>query len=93
MAPPTNVELEGTSYDVINRRGAPRPHPPMRPPVSHDPTSDQTYSILEGNNYHVLESSNMGGEEYWGVRGNGRQGQGVIGQNQQDTPNGDEAQD
>ena len=22
---------EGTGYDVINRRGAPRPHPPMTP--------------------------------------------------------------
>ena len=50
---------EGTGYDVINRRGAPRPHPPMTPPGSHDPTSDQDYSILEENNYHVLESSNM----------------------------------
>ena len=39
---------EGTGYDVINRRGAPRLHPPMTPPGSHDPTSDQDYSILEG---------------------------------------------
>ena len=44
---------------------------------------------MEGNNYHVLESSNSGGEEHTGVRGNGRQGQ----QNQQDTPNGDDPQD
>ena len=80
---------EETGYDVINRRGASRPHPLMTPPASHDPTSDQDYSILEGNNYHVLESSNEGSEEHSGVRGNGRQGQ----QNQQDTPNGDDPQD
>ena len=61
---------EGTGYDVINRRGAARPHPPMTPPGSHDPTSDQDYSILEGNNYHVLESSNMTDEENSGVRDN-----------------------
>ena len=49
-----------TGYDVINRRGAPRPHPPMTPPGSHDSTSDQDYSILEGNNYYnvMLEASN-----------------------------------
>ena len=51
-----------TGYDVINRRGAPRPHPPMTPPGSHDPRSDgdQDYSILGGNNYYnvLLESSN-----------------------------------
>ena len=57
-----------TGYDVINRRGAPRPHPPMTSPGSHDPTPDQDYSILEGNNYHVLESSNMTDEENSGVK-------------------------
>ena len=54
-----NQEAE---YDVINRRGASRPHPPMTLPVPHDPTSDQAYSILshteqQEHGYHVLEST------------------------------------
>ena len=80
---------EGTGYDVINRRGAPRPHPPMTSPGSHDPTSDQDYSILEGNNYHVLESSNMTDGENSGVRGSARQSQGSNNQ----FPNGHDPQD
>ena len=75
---------ERTGYDVINRRGAPRPHPPMTPPASHDPTSDQDYSILEGNNYHVLESSNTIGE----AESNTRQCQEGSDHNQQEFPNG-----
>ena len=71
-----------TGYDVINRRGAPRPHPPMTPPASHDPTSDQDYSILEGNNYHVLESSNMTDEGNSGVRDSARRVQSQGGNNQ-----------
>ena len=35
-----------SGYDVINRRGAPRPHPPMTLPGSHDPTISQEYSTL-----------------------------------------------
>ena len=82
---------EGTGYDVINRRGAPRPHPPMTPPGSHDPTSDQDYSILEGNNYHVLESSNMTDEDNSGVRDNARYVQSQGGNNQHS--NGHDPQD
>ena len=84
---------EGTGYDVINRRGAPRPHPPMTPPGSHDPTSDQDYSILEGNNYHVLESSNMTDEGNSGVRGNARHVQSQGGNNQLEHSNGHDPQD
>ena len=83
---------KGTGYDVINRRGAPRPHPPMTPPGSHDPTSDQDYSILEGNNYHVLESSNMTDEENSGVRDNARYAQNQGG-NYQLVPDGHDPQD
>ena len=84
-----------TDYDVINRGGAHRPHPPMTLSGLHDPTSDQDYSILEENYYHVLEPSNSCGEEYSGVRNNGKQDHGVIDheQKEQDTPNGDAPQD
>ena len=78
-----------TGYDVINRRGAPRPHPPMTPPGSHDPTSDQDYSILEGNNYHVLESSNKTDE----AESNTRQCQEGSDHNQQEFPLGHDPQD
>ena len=84
---------EGTGYDVINRRGAPRPHPPMTSPGSHDPTSDQDYSILEGNNYHVLESSNMTDEDNSGVRDNARHVQSQGGNNQSEHSNGHDPQD
>ena len=82
-----------TGYDVINRRGAPRPHPPMTSPGSHDPTSDQDYSILEGNNYHVLESSNMTDEEHSGVRDNARHVQSQGGNKQLEHPNRHDPQD
>ena len=76
-----HVEVnEGTGYDVINRRGAPRPHVHslMTSPASHNLTLD--YSILEGNTYNVLEPSNVGGEECSGniIAG---QGQSIIKQN------------
>ena len=76
---------EETGYDVINRRRAPRPHPPMTLPGSHDPTTDQDYSILEENNYNVLESSNMMYEA--------GQCQGGSEHNQQEHTNGREPQD
>ena len=66
---------EGMGYNVINRRGASRPHPPMTPPGSHDPTSNQDYSILEGNNYHVIQLSSMDDEEHSGVSSSAGQGQ------------------
>ena len=66
---------ERVGYDVINRRGAPRPHPPMAPLESHDPASNQDYSILEGNNYHVIQLSNMDDEEHSGVSSSAGQGQ------------------
>ena len=66
---------EEAEYDVINRRGAPRPHPPMKPPGSYDPTLSQDYSILEGNNYHVIQLSNMDNEKHSGVSSNRKQGQ------------------
>ena len=84
---------EGTGYDVINRRGAPRPHPPMTPPASHDPTADQDYSILEGNNYHVLESSNMTDEGNSGVRVSARHVQSQGGNNQLEHSGGHNPQD
>ena len=80
-----------TGYDVINRRGAPRPHPP---PGSHDPTSDQDYNTLETNCYHVLEPSDMIGEE--AVRGGkvSRGNDGVVWkQNLQLSLHGDYPQD
>ena len=77
---------EGTGYDVINRRGAPRPHPPMTTPGSHDPTSDQDYSILKGNNYHVLELNYMIDEENSGVRDNARHVESQGSNNQLECP-------
>ena len=80
---------ERTGYDVINRRGAPRPHPPMTPPASHDPTADQDYSTLEENNYHVLESSNTIGE----AESTARQCQEGSNHSQQEFPLGRDPQD
>ena len=84
---------EGTGYDIINRRGAPRPHPPMTPPQAHDPTSNQDYSILEGNNYHVLESSSMTDEENPGATHNAKHVQSQGGNNQLEFPNEHDPQD
>ena len=85
---PTYEHVEAndqTGYDVINRRGAPRPHPPMTPLGSHDPTSKLDYSILEG----TLESSNMTCE----AESNARPCQGDSRHsNRQEPPNGDEPQ-
>ena len=79
---------EGIGYDVINRRGAPRPHPSMVPLVSHDPASNQDYSILEGNNYHVIQLSNMDNEEHSGVSSSAR-----LGQEDVNYPSGHDPQD
>ena len=89
LAPPIVEADERTGYDIINRRGAPRPHPPMTFPGSHDPTSDQDYSILEENNYHVLESSNTTGE----AESNARQYQEGSNHSQQEFHLGRDPQD
>ena len=60
----TNEEME---YDVVNRSGAPRPHPPMKPPRSNIYTLDQTYSALEVDNYHLVELGNMNEGEDEGI--------------------------
>ena len=57
-----------TGYDVINRKGAPIPKPSVIPPGSHDPTLGHDYSKLQGNNYHMPESSNMTDEVASGER-------------------------
>ena len=74
---------EETGYDVINRRGAPRPHPPMTSPGLHDSTSDQNYSTLKVNNYHVLEPTIMTGEMVGGERVDRTDDQRVLQQNLQ----------
>ena len=61
----------------------------MIPPGSHDLTSDQDYSILEGNNYHVLESSNTIGE----AESTARQYQEGSDHSQQEPPNEHDPQD
>ena len=48
-----------TEYDTINQRGDSRPHPPNTASGSHDVTLSHDYSILERNNYYVIELKNM----------------------------------
>ena len=50
---------EETGYDVINRRGVPRPCPSITPTASHDSTLEQDYGTLEGNNYDVIQLRHM----------------------------------
>ena len=82
-----------TGYDVINRRGAPRPHPPMISSGSPDPTLDcnQDYSILEGNSYYniMLKSSNTNS----GTGSNAGECQGGSEHSQQEHTNQQEPQD